>query len=95
MSNLYDTVQQFSKRDIPDVFKTGTIGVDDARLSSQLVLVDFAVRWFEANRERYFYSVVAPSRGQGARNVRIVSRLLGSHESWAKPRSENVRFQFR
>ena len=35
----------------PDAFETSTVGVGDAKLISQPPLVDFAVRWFEANRE--------------------------------------------
>lgn len=35
----------------PDAVETGTVGVGAARLLSQRKLVDFAVEWFEANRE--------------------------------------------
>jgi aminoglycoside 3-N-acetyltransferase len=35
----------------PDAVETGTVGVGDAKLISQPLLVDFAVGWFEANRE--------------------------------------------
>jgi len=38
--------------DHPDAFETSTVGVGDAKLFSQPLLVDFAVGWFEANRER-------------------------------------------
>jgi aminoglycoside 3-N-acetyltransferase len=35
----------------PDAVETGTVGVGDAKLFPQPLLVDFAVGWFEANRE--------------------------------------------
>ncbi|WP_137291723.1 aminoglycoside N(3)-acetyltransferase [Natronorubrum halophilum] len=36
----------------PDAFETGTVGVGDATLLPQPLLVDFAVGWFEVNRDR-------------------------------------------
>jgi aminoglycoside 3-N-acetyltransferase len=38
-------------RECPDAVATGQVGVGDAKLLSQRALVDFAVDWFEANRE--------------------------------------------
>ncbi|APW99187.1 AAC(3) family N-acetyltransferase [Halobiforma lacisalsi AJ5] len=35
----------------PDAFESGQVGVGDAKLLDQRPLVDFAVDWFEANRE--------------------------------------------
>lgn len=39
------------EREHRDAVETGTVGVGDAKLLRQPLLVDFAVRWFEANRE--------------------------------------------
>jgi len=36
----------------PDAFETSPVGVGDAKLISQPLLVDFAIGWFEDNRER-------------------------------------------
>jgi aminoglycoside 3-N-acetyltransferase len=35
----------------PDAFKTGSVGVGNAKLLDQRLLVDFGVEWFETNRE--------------------------------------------
>jgi aminoglycoside 3-N-acetyltransferase len=39
------------EREHPDAVETGSVGVGDAKLLSQRPLVDFAVEWFEANRQ--------------------------------------------
>lgn len=39
------------EREHPDAFETGIVGVGDAKLLSQRKLVDFAVEWFESNRD--------------------------------------------
>lgn len=39
------------EREHPDAVETGTIGVGDAKRFDQSQIVDFAVRWFETNRE--------------------------------------------
>lgn len=39
------------ERERPDAFEAGTVGVGDAKLVAQRPLVDFAVDWFEANRD--------------------------------------------
>jgi aminoglycoside 3-N-acetyltransferase len=39
------------EREHPDAVETGTVGVGDAKRLSQPRLVDFAVEWFERNRE--------------------------------------------
>lgn len=38
-------------REHPDAFKTGNVGVGNAKLLDQRTLVDFGVEWFETNRE--------------------------------------------
>lgn len=38
------------EREHPDAFETGTVGVGDAKLLPQPMLVDFAVEWLESNR---------------------------------------------
>lgn len=40
------------EREHPDAVEAGTVGVADAKRLSQPRLVDFAVDWFEANRDR-------------------------------------------
>lgn len=37
--------------DHPDAFKTGGVGVGNAKLLNQRPLVDFGIEWFETNRE--------------------------------------------
>jgi len=39
------------ERERPEAVETGTVGVGDAKLLSQPALIDFAVEWFEANRQ--------------------------------------------
>ncbi|WP_458188800.1 aminoglycoside N(3)-acetyltransferase [Haladaptatus sp. NG-WS-4] len=39
------------ERAYPDAFEAGRVGVADAKLFPQQSLVDFAVEWFESNRE--------------------------------------------
>jgi len=39
------------ERACPDAFETGTVGVGETKRMSQRALVDFAVEWFESNRE--------------------------------------------
>lgn len=39
------------EREHPDAFKTGSVGVGNAKLLDQRPLVDFGVEWFETNRE--------------------------------------------
>jgi len=38
------------ERERPDAFRTGQVGVGDAKLLAQRPLVEFAVGWFESNR---------------------------------------------
>lgn len=46
----FQTCGDAFERDHPDAFKTGAVGVCEAKLISQPQLVDFAVGWFENNR---------------------------------------------
>ncbi|PSQ17466.1 AAC(3) family N-acetyltransferase [Halobacteriales archaeon QS_8_69_26] len=39
------------ERERPDAFETGQVGAADAKLIDQRALIDFAVDWFEANRD--------------------------------------------
>lgn len=39
------------EREHPETFETGCVGVADSKLLAQQPLVDFAVKWFETNRE--------------------------------------------
>ena len=39
------------EREHPDAFKTGSVGVGNAKLLDQRPLVDFGIKWFEMNRE--------------------------------------------